>query len=114
MLGMYLASELPEHEDTQNPARCFSCVASGRLAEFWPLLHRRLLSSHCEDWVGLALARPLRGYNEAECLPGSHAHFPWGRSMKKVPRVDTDSSEILQLLGAAAVPVAFAPGTVSD
>lgn len=87
-------------------------MASGLLAVLATPPQNRLLSGHCEDWVGLALARPLRGYNDDECLPGSCAHSPRGRSMKKAPRMETISSEVLQLLGAAAVPVAFAPGTV--
>lgn len=34
--------------------------------------------------------------------------------MKKAPRMETNSSGVLQLLGAAAVPVVFAPGTVTS
>lgn len=121
MLGVCLASELPEQEGTQTQvrlahhlARCLGCVSSGRLAVLAMPPQNRLLSSHCEDRVGLGLARPHRGYNDDECLPGSRARSPPGRSVKKEPRMETDSSEALQLLGAAAVPVVFAPGIVTS
>lgn len=63
--------------------------------------------------MDLALARPLGGYSEGGCLPGSHTHSSRRRSMKKAPGVETNSSEAPQLLGAAVLPVVFAPGTVT-
>lgn len=123
--GMGLASALPDHESTQNQASlactpgliisasCPSRVASGWLTVLASPPQSRLLSSPCEDWVDLALARPLGGYSEGGCLPGSHAHSSLRRSMKKAPGMETNFSEALQLLGAALLPVVFAPGTVT-
>ena len=107
MLAMCLVSELPEHGRAQSQARlahplarCLSCVASVRLL-FWLLLHRTG-SPVTENWVGLALAvaGPLRGYSEDECVPGSRAHCPPGRSMEKAHAQGGDQLlRGLQLLG---------------